>query len=162
MHAVRKMGSLSKLVGMLPGAGQMRAQLDNLDERELDRATAIIQSMTPAERRDTKLLNGSRRSRIAKGSGTTVTEVNSLVDRFEKARKMMKQVARGGLPGIPGMGSLPGAPRRSGGQKKRSAKSGRSGNPAKRAEQEAAAAVEPVTEDQAFELPSEFKGLLGR
>jgi signal recognition particle subunit SRP54 len=161
MHAVRKMGSLSKLVGMLPGAGQMRAQLDNLDERELDRATAIIQSMTPAERHDTKLLNGSRRSRIAKGSGTTVSEVNSLVDRFEKARKMMKQVARGGMPGIPGLGSLPGAPRRTGSQKKRPAKSGRSGNPAKRAQQEAAAAADPAVAEPAFELPSEFKGLLG-
>jgi signal recognition particle subunit SRP54 len=161
MQAVRKMGSLSKLVGMLPGAGQMRAQLDAVDEREFDRAAAIIQSMTPQERRDTKLLNGSRRSRIARGSGTTVTDVNSLVDRFEQARKVMKQVARGGMPGIPGLGALPGAPRRSGPAKRRNAKSGRSGNPAKRAEQASAApAADPV--EPSFDLPEEFKGLLGR
>ncbi len=90
--------------------------------------------MTPAERRNTKLLNGSRRLRIAKGSGMTVTDVNSLVNRFEQAAKMMKSVAKGKVPNIPGMGPVPGA---HGGSKKSKKKGGggqpRSGNPAKRA-----------------------------
>ena len=69
-QAVRKMGSMSKLLGMLPGMGAMREQIENIDEREIDRITAIIQSMTPEERRDHKILNGSRRQRIARGSGS--------------------------------------------------------------------------------------------
>jgi len=79
--------------------GQMREQIDQIDDRDLDRIAAIIRSMTPAERQDPKILNGSRRLRIARGSGVTVTEVNSLVDRFFEARKMMKQMA-GSLPGM--------------------------------------------------------------
>ena len=76
--------------------GDMKAQLDQVDDRELDRVAAIIQSMTPQERQDPKILNGSRRSRIARGSGTTVTEVNSLVDRFAQAQQMMRQMGKGG------------------------------------------------------------------
>jgi signal recognition particle subunit SRP54 len=85
--------------------GQMKDALAQVDDKDLDRIAAIIRSMTPQERRDPKVLNGSRRVRIAKGSGTSVPEVNSLVDRFGEAQKMMKQMAgTGGLPGIPGMG----------------------------------------------------------
>ena len=84
----------------------MKEALAQVDDEDLDRIAAIIRSMTPQERRDPKILNGSRRLRIAKGSGVTVTEVNNLVDRFFEARKMMKQMA-GGMPGMPG--SLPGA-----------------------------------------------------
>src|ERR1044072_4871519 len=109
MQQLRNMGSIKKMMGMLPGAGQMKQQLDNFDEKEIVRTEAIIQSMTTAERTNPKLLNGSRRLRIAKGSGTTVTEVNQLVTRFEQAAKMMKTVARGGMPQIPGMGPIPGA-----------------------------------------------------
>ncbi|MFZ5851419.1 MAG: signal recognition particle protein, partial [Actinomycetota bacterium] len=106
MRAVRKMGSLSKVFGMLPGMGQFRAQIDAIDERELDRVEAIILSMTPAERRDPRILNGSRRLRIARGSGTEVADINQLVERFAEARKVMKQLAggRGGVPGLPGVG----------------------------------------------------------
>ena len=82
MQAVKKMGSLSKLLGMLPGMGEMKAQLEAVDDNEMDRVGAIIQSMTPAERADPKILNGSRRSRIAKGAGVEVQNVNQLVDRF--------------------------------------------------------------------------------
>ncbi len=71
MQQLRKMGSLKKMFGMLPGMAQMREALDNFDEREVDRIEAIIQSMTPAERDNPKIINGSRRARIAKGSGTT-------------------------------------------------------------------------------------------
>ncbi|MET0990738.1 MAG: signal recognition particle protein, partial [Glaciihabitans sp.] len=109
MQQLKKMGSLKSIIGMLPGARGMKEQLENFDESELTRTEAIIQSMTPLERRTPKLLNGSRRARIAKGAGTTVTEVNGLVNRFEQAAKMMKTVARGGTPNIPGMGPMPGA-----------------------------------------------------
>jgi signal recognition particle subunit SRP54 len=141
MQQLKKMGSLKGMLGMLPGARGMKDQLENFDERELVRTEAIIQSMTPAERQNTKLLNGSRRLRIAKGSGMTVTDVNQLVARFEQAAKMMKTVAKGGMPQMPGMGPIPGA---HGGKKasaKKKGKSGsRSGNPAKRAAENAALA----------------------
>ena len=180
MQAVRKMGSMSKLLGMLPGMGDLREQIDNLDEREIDRVAAIIQSMTPAERRDVKVLNGSRRARIAKGSGSEVSDVNRLVERFLEARKMMAQMSRrGGMPGMPGMpggGGLPGMP---GAGRKKSGKPAKgkrgSGNPARRAEQEKAAAARLADDSDAgpgavpdavetledFELPAEFKGLMG-
>ncbi len=72
MQPSRRWARSTKLLGMLPGMGDMKAQLDHLDEREIDRIEAIIQSMTPAERQDPKILNGSRRARIARGSGTEV------------------------------------------------------------------------------------------
>jgi signal recognition particle subunit SRP54 len=141
MQQLRKMGSLKSMLAMMPGANQMKAQLDNFDEKEIDRTEAIIRSMTPTERRQPKVLNGSRRLRIANGAGTTVTEVNSLVNRFEQAAKMMKTVAKGGMPQMPGM---PGMPGMGGGfigkaKKKDKGKGGsKSGNPAKRAAEEAA------------------------
>lgn len=133
MQQLRKMGSLKSMLAMMPGAGQMRAQLDNLDEREIDRTEAIIRSMTPLERTNPKVLNGSRRTRIARGSGMTVTDVNSLVNRFEQAAKMMKTVAKGGTPQIPGMPAGVGGvvPRKKSKDKKKSGS--KSGNPAKRA-----------------------------
>jgi len=104
MVQVKKMGSLTSLLGMLPGMGQMKDAIAQVKDSDLDRIAAIIRSMTPQERRDTKVLNGSRRIRIAKGAGVTVPEVNNLVDRFLEAQKMMKQMAgSGGLPGVPGM-----------------------------------------------------------
>ncbi|MEO6472394.1 MAG: signal recognition particle protein, partial [Aeromicrobium sp.] len=104
MEAMAKMGSMTKLMGMLPGMGQFKEQLENFDEREVDRIKAIILSMTPAERDNPKVIDGSRRLRISKGSGTQVKDVNSLVDRFFDARKMMQQMAKGGgMPGMPGM-----------------------------------------------------------
>jgi signal recognition particle subunit SRP54 len=119
----------------------MRQQLENFDEREITRTEAIIQSMTPTERRQPKLLNGSRRLRIARGSGMTVTEVNALVNRFEQAAKMMKTVAKGGVPQIPGMGPVPGAGFGGGRPKQQKKKGSRSGNPAKRAAEDAAVAI---------------------
>lgn len=144
MQQLRKMGSMKNLLAMMPGAGQMRQQLENFDEREIDRTEAIIRSMTPAERRQPKILNGSRRMRIAKGSGMTVTDVNSLVNRFEQAAKMMKTVAKGGVPQMPGMPGMPGMGGGyiGGGKKKDKAKKGsKSGNPAKRAAEDAARAM---------------------
>jgi signal recognition particle subunit SRP54 len=172
MESVRKMGSMSKLLGMLPGMGAMREQIENLDEREVDRTTAIIHSMTPQERRNHKILNASRRQRIARGAGRTVADVNSLVERFTEAQKMMRQLAAGGLggmPGMPGMAGMPGMGRGKKAKGKQAApkkvKGGRSGNPAKRAleqrQAEARQAGEPVPGLPAdFELPDELKGLL--
>ncbi|MEU6130403.1 signal recognition particle protein [Saccharopolyspora sp. NPDC047091] len=93
MQAVRRMGPLQNLLGMLPGANQMKDQLANFDEKHLDRVQAIIHGMTPAERTDPKIINASRRQRIAKGSGVSVSDINDLVNRFFEARKMMQQMA---------------------------------------------------------------------
>ncbi len=134
MAAIKKMGSLKALLGMMPGMNQMRDQLDALDEREFDRIEAMVRSMTPFERNHPKQINGSRRSRIAKGSGVHVSEVNQLLERFGEAQKMMRQLRRGG--GIPGMPGLPGAGGGAGKAKAQPKKKGKSGNPAKRAEQE--------------------------
>jgi signal recognition particle subunit SRP54 len=93
MLAVRKMGPIGNILGMLPGAGQMKDALAQVDDKQLDRLQAIIRGMTPAERADPKIINGSRRLRIANGSGVTVAEVNDVVNRFFEARKVMKQMA---------------------------------------------------------------------
>jgi signal recognition particle subunit SRP54 len=136
MAALKNMGSLKKMLGMLPGMGELREQLENFDERDMDRVEAIIKSMTPQERHQPRILNGSRRLRIARGSGTQVSEVNQLLERFGEAQKMMRQMRKGmgGMPGMPGFG---------GGKKTRGksappARKGKakSGNPAKRAQQE--------------------------
>ena len=143
MQQLRKMGSMKKMLMMMPGAAGMREQLENFDEREIDRVEAIVRSMTPHERVAPKIINGSRRARIAKGSGVTVSEVNQLMERFAQAQKMMKRLAQGkGVPGMPA--GIPGMPGAGGGPKKGkgkgSAKKGgsRSGNPAKRAQENAA------------------------
>jgi signal recognition particle subunit SRP54 len=100
MLAVRKMGPIANLLGMLPGAGQMKDQLAQVDDKHLDRLQAIIRGMTPAERNNPKIINASRRQRIARGSGVQIREVNDLVNRFYEARKMMQQMAgRFGIPG---------------------------------------------------------------
>ena len=142
ISAMSKMGSMGKILGMLPGAGAMKKQIENFDESEIVRTKAIVQSMTPTERRDPKVLNGSRRARIAAGSGRQVSEVNSLVERFTQAQKMMKQMRNGKVPaGMPaGMGLPPGAaiPGMSAPNKGNQPpkKKSRSGNPAKRAAEE--------------------------
>jgi signal recognition particle subunit SRP54 len=102
MLAIRKMGPIGNLLGMLPGAGQMKEALAAVDDKQLDRLQAIIRGMTPQERADPKIINASRRLRIANGSGVTVSEVNNLVDRFFEARKMMSSMV--GSMGIPGLG----------------------------------------------------------
>ena len=177
MLQVRKMGSFSKIIQMLPGMGEMKEQINQIDDKELDRVVAIINGMTPAERDDPKIINGSRRARIAKGSGVEVGEINQLVDRFFEARKVMKQMAgglggmKGMAGGLPGMGGMPGM---GGGGKKSRGKAQQtrpakgkgkrsSGNPAKRAQEQAAAdarAANPDAFPTNFELPAEFKGLL--
>jgi signal recognition particle subunit SRP54 len=99
LRAMRRMGPLQGLLGMLPGVGaQMRGV--KVDEREIDRIEAIILSMTPQERRHPELIKGSRRLRIARGSGTSVQAVNQIVKQFAQVRKVMRQVGRGGMPDI--------------------------------------------------------------
>jgi len=142
MQQLKKMGNLKKMLGMLPNMGQFREQLENFDEKDIGRVEAIIQSMTPAERNDSKLLNGSRRARIARGSGTSVSEVNGLLERFKQAQQMMRTMgggmAGGGMPGAPGMGYGKKSRGRMQSPKGGKGKGGKkmSSNPAKRAQQE--------------------------
>ena len=93
MLMIRKMGPLGNILKMMPGGSQMSKMADMVDEKELDRIQAIIRGMTPAERQDPKILNASRRKRIANGSGVSVSDVNKLVDRFFEAKKMMGKMA---------------------------------------------------------------------
>ena len=102
MLMVRKMGPIGNLLKMMPGGKQMSQMADMVDEKQLDRIQAIIRGMTPEERENPKILNASRRKRIANGSGVTVSEVNSLIERFNEAKKMMSRMA--GQFGMPGMG----------------------------------------------------------
>ncbi len=100
LKMVRKMGPLTSILGMIPGLAGHQLQNMKVDERELDRIQAIILSMTEEERRKPELINGSRRLRIARGSGTTVQHVNRLVKQFGEMRKVMRQVGRGKMPDI--------------------------------------------------------------
>ena len=162
MQQVRKMGSLTKMLGMLPGMGQFRDQLENFDEREIDRIQAIIQSMTPGERENPKMIDGSRRSRIAKGAGRSVSDVNQLVDRFFEARTMMQQMARGGAPGLPGMpgvGLGKKAKGRQAPQPKKAKGKRQSGNPAKRAQQATEPQRPAAAAGSAFGLDGDSAGV---
>ncbi len=94
------MGPLTNLLGMIPGLAGHQLKNMKVDEREMDRLQAIIQSMTPLERRKPELIKGSRRLRIARGSGTSVQQVNQLVKQFAQMRKVMRQVGRGKMPDI--------------------------------------------------------------
>ncbi|RBP97413.1 signal recognition particle protein [Bifidobacterium aemilianum] len=139
LQQVRKLGSMKSLLGMIPGMAQHRKELEQFDEKEIDRTEAIINSMTPEERRNPKIIDGSRRARIAYGSGSTVSAVNGLLQRFEQASKMMKRMSnKAGLGGIPGMGgpAMGGGKKAKGKGKKN--KKGKSGNPMKREAEERA------------------------
>jgi signal recognition particle subunit SRP54 len=100
LKMIRKMGPLTSILGMIPGFGGQQLKNMKVDERELDRIQAIILSMTPEERRRPELIKGSRRLRIARGSGTNVQQVNKLVKQFAQMRKVMRQVGRGKMPDI--------------------------------------------------------------
>ena len=117
MQQVKKLGSLEQILGMIPGMGNLKKQLEgadiDLNGKEIRRIEAIIRSMTPKERADIKIIDGSRRKRIARGSGTSVQEVNKLIKQFAEMRKMMKKMKN--LKGGKGLGSfrmpkIPGLP----------------------------------------------------
>jgi signal recognition particle subunit SRP54 len=136
LSMVRKLGPIGNLLGMLPGAGKYREQIEQVNDKDLDRAEAIVRSMTPEERRNPKVINGSRRARIAKGSGVAIGEVSQLVTNFFEGQKQMKAMFSGGIPGMPPMPGLGGA-RRAAGQKARKKtkkKAPRSGDPRRAAE----------------------------
>jgi signal recognition particle subunit SRP54 len=176
MQMVRKMGPLSKVFGMLPGMGELKDRISDIDEREVDRIEAIIQSMTPIERDNPKIIDGSRRARIAKGAGVEVSDVNTLINRFFDARKMMTSLANGAMPGMPGVPGLSG-PRRQASRSKKKGGRGVSGNPAKRnAPSQPPTPAEPAAAfgggqfDQAalekamaeFQLPPELRDRFGK
>jgi signal recognition particle subunit SRP54 len=100
LRTIRRMGPLTSILGMIPGFAGHQLQNMKVDERELDRIQAIVLSMTPQERRRPELINGSRRLRIARGSGTSVQQVNRLVKQFAQMRKVMRQLGRGKMPDI--------------------------------------------------------------
>ncbi len=93
---VKKLGPLDQLLGMIPGMGKLKGAMANVDDREVDRIVAIINSMTGKERRNVNIINGNRRKRIARGSGTQVQEVNRLLKQFAETRKIMKMLSRPG------------------------------------------------------------------
>ena len=109
MRQVQKMGPMDQLLKLIPGANKMKIPGQNLDPKRFKHVEAIILSMTPEERKNPKILNGSRRARIAKGSGRPVSEVNRLLKQFKEMQKFMKQMKGmmggmgGGMPGMPGM-----------------------------------------------------------
>jgi len=144
---------MSKIFGMLPGMGQFKDQINAIDEKEIDRIEAIIYSMTPAERADVSILNGSRRARIAKGSGVTVTDVNNLVNRFVEARKMMQSMA-GSIPGMPGGGAR--RPKQQQAKKRK-----KQGNPARLAAREQPKQQPASAPGAAFGLPTDDAALQG-
>jgi signal recognition particle subunit SRP54 len=100
LKTIRRMGPLTNILGMIPGFAGAQLKGMKVDERELDRVQAIILSMTPEERTRPELIKGSRRLRVARGSGTNVQQVNQLVKQFGQMRKMMKQVGRGKMPDV--------------------------------------------------------------
>ena len=139
LQQVRKLGPMKNLLGMIPGMAAHRKELEQFDEREIDRTEAIIRSMTPAERRDPSIIDGSRRARIAYGSGVTVSQVNALLQRFEQAAKMMKRMSNKAGAGMPGFGGpAMGGGKGKGKGKKGKKKGGKSGNPMKREAEEKA------------------------
>jgi signal recognition particle subunit SRP54 len=113
LQMLRKLGPLKNILGMMPGASKNKELLDKVNDKDLDRAEAIVRSMTPDERRNPKVINGSRRLRIANGSGVTVGEVSQLVTNFFEGQKQMKMLMGGGMPGMPAIPGMGGPGRRS-------------------------------------------------
>jgi signal recognition particle subunit SRP54 len=118
LKTIRRMGSLGGLVRMIPGVGKQLRGMD-IDDRQLDRVEAIILSMTPEERERPDIVSGSRRARIARGSGTSVQQVNALLQQHKQMKKMMRTIAGGGAPRIPGLPAMPGATSATAPRKKR-------------------------------------------
>jgi signal recognition particle subunit SRP54 len=117
LKTIRKMGPLESILGMIPGLGGLKELAENKpDEKQLGRVEAIISSMTPQERDNHALINGSRRKRIAKGSGTSVEDVNRLLKQFTEMQRMLKMMGQGGMPGLKGAAALKGMHKPAGGK----------------------------------------------
>jgi signal recognition particle subunit SRP54 len=148
LSMVRKLGPIGNLLGMLPGAAKNRELLSQVNDKDLDRAEAIVRSMTPEERRNPKVINGSRRARIARGSGVAIGEVSQLVTNFFEGQKQMRAMFSGGIPGMPP--GMAGMARRAAAKSARGGKKGkkrpaRSGDPRRAAELDRAAAAQDQT-----------------
>jgi signal recognition particle subunit SRP54 len=108
LKTIRKMGPLESILGMIPGLGDLKQAVQNKpDEKQMGRVEAIICSMTPEERRNDRIINGSRRKRIASGSGTSVEEVNRLLKQFTEMKKVLQMIGSGGMPKLPKGARLP-------------------------------------------------------
>ena len=133
LKTIRRMGPLESILGMIPGLGQLKELAENKpDEKQMGRVEAIISSMTPDERRNDKIINGSRRRRIAAGSGTSVEEVNRLIKQFGEMKKVLQMLGQGGMPsmkGMRGMPKLPQMPKGGGGFAAPGAKKRKKGGP---------------------------------
>jgi signal recognition particle subunit SRP54 len=161
---VRKLGPIGNLLGMLPGAGKYREQIEQVNDKDLDRAEAIVRSMTPEERRNPKVINGSRRARIAKGSGVAIGEVSQLVTNFFEGQKQMKAMFSGGIPGMPAMPGMAGAARRASKSARKKAgkkKAPRSGDPRRAAELARGGGAQGGQPDQAPNGPAGLPDLDG-
>jgi signal recognition particle subunit SRP54 len=119
---LRRMGPLQGVLKMIPGLGKQLEGLDDVDERQLARVEGIVLSMTPQERRIPHVIDGSRRKRIAAGSGTTVEQVNQLLEARKQMAKMMKQLGKGKMPALPGAPQGQNGPTRSATKKKKKSK----------------------------------------
>jgi signal recognition particle subunit SRP54 len=163
LQMVRKMGPIGNILGMLPGAAQNRELLSQVNDKDLDRAAAIVNSMTRDERRNPKIINGSRRARIAAGSGVTVGEVNNLIVRFLEGQKMMRQM----MGNMPGMGGLRRSQKNRGKGKKKGKGGGRPpgsgarGGPASRPVTGQQPGAGPAVDPAPGGLPGGFSALPG-
>jgi signal recognition particle subunit SRP54 len=107
LKTIKKMGPLESILGMIPGMGQMKELAQNKpDEKQMGRVEAIICAMTPAERKNEKIITGSRRKRIAAGSGTSVEEVNRLLKQFVEMKRVLQMISQGQMPGMKGAGGM--------------------------------------------------------
>ena len=123
---LRRMGPLQGVLKLIPGLGSQLEGMENVDERQLARVEGIVLSMTPQERRFPHVIDGSRRQRIAKGSGTTVEQVNQLLAARKQMAKMMKQLGSGKMPALPGQAPVHNGTTRSATKKKKSKRKKRS------------------------------------
>jgi signal recognition particle subunit SRP54 len=130
---VRKLGPIGNLLGMLPGAGKNKELLSQVNDKDLDRAAAIVQSMTPAERQNPKIINGTRRARIANGSGVTPGQVTALITNFLEGQKQMRQMLGGGIPGMPAIPGMRRAATKAAKNSKKTKKKRPGGDPRKAA-----------------------------
>jgi signal recognition particle subunit SRP54 len=157
---LRKLGPLKNILGMMPGASKNKALLDQVNDKDLDRAEAIVRSMTPEERRNPKVINGSRRLRIANGSGVAVGDVSQLVTNFFEGQRQMKMLMNGGMPGVPGLaGAMGGRKAVARAKSAKNAKGKRKSGDPRKAGQTALPAAEPAAAQAPQAAPQSMEEL---